>query len=272
MKALLRSDRGPVSDPDSRPSHRDGTAVVYVPGIDGTGNLLLGTQERLEGRFRLVCLRYEAEDSPDDRARDSYEALAGDIMRILDERGIDDAVLVAESFGGAVALTCALDHPSRVCAVAIVNSFAWYPKRASLALGRVFAPLVTRSMFDWFRPRFAPWSLFGQPRDDEALRRFRAIEGGFFDRAYRRRLAMIRGLDLRPRLRELRMPVALFAATRDRVVPSMQCARTMQEHIPHATLEVVEGGGHLILPLSPLPWPEWIAALAQSHPEDDTRA
>ncbi|MCA8968702.1 MAG: alpha/beta fold hydrolase [Planctomycetes bacterium] len=262
MKALLRSDRGSES----------GTAVVYVPGIDGTGELLLGTQERLEERFRLVSLRYEAENTPADRARDSYEALAGDIMRILDELGIEDAVLVAESFGGAVALTCALDHPSRVRAVAIVNSFAWYPKRASLAWGRAFAPMVTRTMFDWFRPRLAPWSLFGKPRDDEALRRFRAIEGGFFDRAYRRRLAMIRGLDLRPRLHELRMPVALFAATRDRVVPSMRCARTMQEHIAHATLEIVEGGGHLILPLSRLPWPEWIRALAHPHPDADTRA
>ena len=35
-----------------------GPPLVYVPGIDGTGRLLLSTAERLTSRFRLICLRY----------------------------------------------------------------------------------------------------------------------------------------------------------------------------------------------------------------------
>src|SRR6185503_7188673 len=35
-----------------------GPPLVYVPGIDGSGELLLGTAARLERRFRLTRLRY----------------------------------------------------------------------------------------------------------------------------------------------------------------------------------------------------------------------
>ena len=250
MQTRLRSDRG------------SGTPLVYIPGIDGSGALLLGNEAVLERAFRLVTLRHLSEESAACRERDHYAALASDVVAVLDTLGIARAVLVAESFGGAIALRCALDHPERVAALGIVNSFAWFPKRASLALGRVFAPLVLRPVFDWFRPRIAPWSLFGKLREADALRRFAGVRGVYFDRGYRRRLAMIQGLDLRDELHRIDQPVRLFAATHDRVVPSLRCARTMQERLPHATTSVVDGGGHLILPLASLPWRDWLGELA----------
>lgn len=224
---------------------------MYVPGIDATGALLLGTAARLERHFRLLRLRHVAKDATDD---DRYETIADSIVEILDAAQIDDAMLLAESFGGAVALQCALDHPRRIRALAIVNSFAWMPKRFALALSRLGAPLLPRTMFEYFRPRIAPWSLFGHRREDDALRRFREHHGTWFDYAYRRRLTMIRSLDLRPRLHEIEQPVALFASDMDRVVPSVTCARTMQQSLRNVTLEIVEGGGHLILPLESIPW------------------
>ena len=33
--------------------------LIYLPGVDGTGELLLGTAARLIERFRLIRLRYE---------------------------------------------------------------------------------------------------------------------------------------------------------------------------------------------------------------------
>ena len=39
-----------------------GPPLVYVPGIDGSGELLLGAAARLERRFRLTRLCYRGED------------------------------------------------------------------------------------------------------------------------------------------------------------------------------------------------------------------
>lgn len=236
--------------------------MVYVPGIDGTGELLLGTARRLEERFRLVRLRYDVE-GPGEEVRDTYPALAGSVAGVIGELGIERSVVIAESFGGAVALQLALDRPERVSALGIVNSFAFYPRRARLALARRAAPLVPRPLFHLGRRWLAPFALFGERRDPDSIAAFRAIPGACFDEGYARRLAMIAGLDLRPRLPELTLPVRLWASGTDRVVPSVACLREVAAALPDARLEVVPGAGHLLLPLADQPWPDRVSELVE---------
>lgn len=246
MRTRLHADEG------------SGPPLVYVPGIDGSGEFLLGQAEVLARRFRLLRLRHEGSD-PD---RDGYEAMAADVIEILERAGIGRALLLAESFGGGIVLQAALDHPERVAGLALVNSFPRFGRRLRLAMTRGVAPLVPQPLFRWARHTLAAWSLFGRRRDAEALRRFRSVPASRFDAAYRRRLRMIAALDLRPRLPELRPPVALFASTHDRVVDSVRQARAMAALLPDATVEIVTGGGHLILPLD-LPWTDWLLRLAE---------
>lgn len=250
MIAEVRSDRG------------TGPPVVYVPGIDGSGRMLLGTEERLVRRFRLATLAYRIEPGTPPDA-DSYPALAASVVSCLDEPGLSRALLLAESFGGAVALQAALDHPERIAGLAIVNSFVHYPARLRLWVSRVGLPLVPRRLFAGCRKLLAPYSLFGNLRDDEAVRALLADQFDFTGCGYRRRLRMIAGLDLRGRLREVRQPVALFAGDRDRIVASVPMGRAMASALPDAELEVVRGGGHLLLPLSTLPWEDWLEKLCE---------
>jgi pimeloyl-ACP methyl ester carboxylesterase len=245
MIAALRADEG------------EGAPVVYVPGIDGTGDMLLGTTERLAERFRLVRLRY----LPD--GADGYPELAASIDALLEELGLERVVVLTESFGGAVSLQLALDHPERVAALGVVNSFAYHPWRARLWMSRVASPVVQGRLFRVCRRTLSPIALFGPRGSREIRRAFRAVGGIGLDAPYRRRLQMIRGLDLRPRLGELKTPLALFAADADRIVPSVPAASEIRALVPHATLEVLPGAGHLVLPLPDEPWPERVAALAR---------
>jgi pimeloyl-ACP methyl ester carboxylesterase len=100
-----------------------GTPLVYLPGIDGSGQLLLGTAARLEERFRLIRLRYRLSANPSHR---TYAHLASSVVAAVSLRGVDRMALLAESFGGAVALQAAIDFPDRVIALALVNTFAHY--------------------------------------------------------------------------------------------------------------------------------------------------
>lgn len=234
-----------------------GTPLVYVPGIDGSGALLLDTAPRLARAFRLVRLRYLPQGG------DSYAGLAASIDGLLAERGIERALLLSESFGGAVALQLALDWPGRVAGLAIVNGFARHPWRLRLLVSWLGAPLVRGWVFRAARRFLSPSALFG-PRSSAPLRaRFAAVGGIGLDQAYRRRLQMIRGLDLRPRLPRLACPLALYASDADRIVPSLRAAREMQALAPDATLEVLARAGHLVLPLPEEPWVERLQALAE---------
>src|SRR5690242_10693036 len=115
----------------------DGPAVVLVPGINGSGELFYRQVPRLGRAYRVATysLRDEA---------DSFEQLVADLAHVveivapLDRR----AVIIGESFGGAVALTLALTHPERVTALVILNSFAHFDPQIRLWLAIAGVTLV----------------------------------------------------------------------------------------------------------------------------------
>ena len=239
-----------------------GPPVVYVPGIDGTGELLLETGPRLAESFRLIRLSYEAE-RPAPAGGDRYEDLAQSIVDRLDELGVERAILLAESFGGGVALHVALAHPERVSGLLIVNSFAYYSARARLLWSTLSSPLIPDPLFHLGRRYLAPRLLFGPRRESESFRSFQRLSGVAFDDGYCRRLRMIRRLDLRPNLPAIRMPVALYASDSDRVVQSVHEMSAMAQRLPNATFEVLRDMGHLALPMVEEPWTERLQALVR---------
>lgn len=243
MLARLRADAG------------EGKPVVYLPGIDGSGDLLLGTAEVLSRSFRLVRLRYEHREGEPV----SYGALAASVARLLRERSATPALLLAESFGGAVALRVALDHPEVAAGAVLVNTFPYYSKRFALALSRLFAATVPRPLFELLRSSVGPLILFGGRREKDAAASFRRLRLSGFDRAYRMRLAMIAGLDLRAELPRVSQPVSIVAGTWDLVVDSARQAQRMGSLLPRARVEIVERGGHLLLPLEQLDWSRRLA-------------
>lgn len=240
--------------------------VVYVPGIDGTGELLLGTAQRIERSFHLVRLRYEGRQCREiadgtARPKDLYEELAASIALSLDEINLPRAVLLAESFGGGVALRFALDFPERVAGIVLVNTFCWYPERFRAALGAALFPW-TPTFFLRLGRRVMPGALFFRPRRDaEVEREFAALQPGFTDPGFGDRLRALRGLDLRSSLGSVRCPVALFASTHDRVVPTMRTMPLLANGLPNATFERIERAGHIVLPLREEPWEERLIAL-----------
>ena len=236
----------------------EGPTLVYIPGIDGTGEYLLGTADRLREHFRLIMIEYFDDDSP---LPDSYEHHAATLHEALTEHNLHPDLLLAESFGGAVALQYCLDHPGEIQGLALVNTFPWYRRRTKLRLTRLLFPLTRTRLFYALRRRLAPWALFGQLREPEALRLFQARTDPIFDSLYARRLALIAHLDLRPRLEEIDCPVLLFASEKDRVVDSVRQARLMHSLLPHSRLHIIPLGGHLILPLASIPWPQHLQSL-----------
>jgi pimeloyl-ACP methyl ester carboxylesterase len=147
--------------------------------------------------------------------------------------------------------------------LALVNGFAHYRDRLGLAFTRSVFALAPEAWIHAARARFVQRGLFEPRRDDAALRALLALRGDWFDARYRARLALIQRLDLRPRLAEIRCPVALFAADRDRVVAAVPAAREMQTRLHDCELTVIPSAGHVVLPLAAEPWEERLERLAR---------
>jgi len=213
--------------PSSKP------ALIYAPGIDGTGRLLF-RQQALHDAYDVRCVAY-----PQDRTH-TYADLAGMFARELECAG--GATLLAESFGGAVALMVALARPRLVQRLVLVNTFAYYPRRAYIELPALAGPyLPAVPSHPVSRPiRRALFFGSGVPAADR--RRWWDVTACVPVSAFGRRFTLIADLDLRPRLSELPMPTLVVAAPDDHVVPPV-AGRLLARRIPGAKL-VEPRAGH----------------------------
>ncbi len=200
--------------------------VVYLPGIDGTGRLL-HRQRRLQEQYQLHCLSYPQ------LTRHTYADLVTLAIRQLKHCG--PSVVLAESFGGAVALMTALARPEWVRRLVLVNTFAYYPRRFTIDCLSLLGP--------WLPTRPSP------PNTRRLRGRFffsagtsEAEQDAWWDltadvpmRAYGNRFRMIHDLDLRERLPEITIPALVFVAPNDWIVPP-PAGRLLAKRLPQASL------------------------------------
>lgn len=238
----------------------DGPELVYVPGLDGSGELLLGAAQRLEEHFRLGRLCYQLSEW---RAPETaYAGLARSIVERFDADGITRPLIVAESFGVAVALRIALDFPERVRGLLLVNGFARYQNQARLRAGRALSAVLPPVLFRVGRYLGAQQSLFAPRKNAQVLTEFRALKRLKMDAGYRFRMAMIQSVDWLDELDRVACPTHVFASECDRVVGSVRAGKQIVERIPGARFELIPKAGHLVLALPEEPWIARLQTLA----------
>jgi len=215
--------------------------VLYLPGLDGTGRLLY-RQGPLHDGYRVICEAY-----PQDRFA-TYEEMARSAAGALEAAGGRPATVLAESFGGAVALTLALRRPDLVERLLLVNTFAHFPHRLRIHLFALLSELLParpsppRSRA--FRARF-----FFSPRVSQEVR------DGWWGRTsdvpmrgFTLRLRLVRRVDLRPQLSRVYCPALVLVAADDRVVPP-RAGRELARLLPNAhLLEMRVGHAALVHP------------------------
>jgi pimeloyl-ACP methyl ester carboxylesterase len=218
-----------------------GPLLVSISGLDGTGELFFKQAPQLAQSFRVVTFRQR------DDGDFSYEDLADDVAAIIRDVGESRATIVAESFGGGVALVFALRYPQMVERLVIVNSFPRYRERRRIRLAAWFASWLP---FKAIWPLRVATSLLGLYMDGVRgadRRRFfqavRAVNG----KAYGRRLRLIAELDLDDRLSAVHMPALLIATKKDMLVRSIREARFMAERLPNARVRIITHAGHACL-------------------------
>lgn len=216
----------------------EGPPLLYIPGLDGTGLLFYRQVRVLSHRFRVITFRLR------DDAKD-MESLVADVAQLLD-RAVPDgepAVVVGESFGGALAMSFALAHPSRVRHLVILNSFSRITPVFKLHLA-----IASMSVMPWRTMqvvrRLTAWRLHSPHTHRDEIRRFLMLTRATTRLGYLNRLRILTRYDLRTRLHELRVPTLYLAADQDHLIPSVQQATYMASRVPHATLRVLEGHGH----------------------------
>lgn len=231
---------------DSHPAHlRDISppgveTVVLVPGIDGTAELFYRQIPLLAEYFDVVA--FPLPDHPDASMAD----LADELAELIDEVGHDGAILLGESFGGALSLHVGLRHPDLVKGLVIVNSFPYLDNRLQL----LAAPRLLR-ILPWgampLARRLTEHRIHSSHVGDDELREFRQRTRSIERDGYIRRMQLVYGHDLRDELEQIKAPTLFLAGTEDRLVPSAHWATFMGERVPNSEVMLLDGYGHCCL-------------------------
>lgn len=183
---------------------------------------------------------------------------AGWLEALLEALGIEEAVLVGHSWGGALTMTHALLHPDRVRALVLVGPYVQpgtepddvfheFPRLPFMRsfighlflvpVGRLIGPFFVRASFDpepvpeGYEERWLDLTL--RPSQfDTTLEEIRTID-----------LALA---NLAPRWPEVEVPVTVIAGDKDRSVDPYQNAQPVAEAMPQSELIWLEGAGHMV--------------------------
>jgi pimeloyl-ACP methyl ester carboxylesterase len=237
-----------------------GQPVVLLHTVFQHGDAWREVIPRLAGRFRVICPDLRGcgwTDAP--RRGYDKEALAADVLGLLDALGIDRAAVVGHSLGGFLGFLLALRHPDRVkrlVALGVGHPWPrprdtlpsihrnWYQAVAALGRGRgarAVAPWVLRGTSPtpeaW--PDDRVWAYTARLADP---RRAQAVSAMYRSLLGRELLSILRG-----RYRDMRLgpPTLLVVGSRDYFFP----ISTLSGWEPYAEdlrLEVVGGAGHFL--------------------------
>ena len=218
-----------------------GPLLIYVPGLDGTGQLFFKQTPLLARSHRVVTFRSR------EHGRFTYEDLADDLAAIIQELGEERATILGESFGGTVALNFALRHPRMVERLVVINSFPRFRKRFNVRLAvKLASGLPFRLLLPVRRAANVLGLLAdGVSREDRRLF-WEAIRTVNVE-AYARRVQLIADLDIENRLSEIQAPTTLIASDRDLLIPSVKEALAMAARMQSAKVKIIEGAGHVCL-------------------------
>jgi pimeloyl-ACP methyl ester carboxylesterase len=235
--------------------------IVLVHGAGcNLEDMRLALGEKLATRHHVILIDRAGMGWSERRGSGSSPAYQAAILRdVLDRLGVGRAVVVGHSWGGALAMAFALDHPDRVAGLVLLapplfpfpRSMTWlysifatpvagwlYAHTLALPLGALFIGLGLGSAFLPQRPPrgyirqtaalllLRPATFLANARDVDDLRVFLAREA--------------------KRYGTLATPITVMTGDRDMVVAPQRHAMAFAAAVSGARLEVLPGIGHML--------------------------
>jgi pimeloyl-ACP methyl ester carboxylesterase len=212
--------------------------VIFVHGAGGT-HTHWGYQLRdLAASRRVIALDLPGHGRSALPGRDSIGGYRTALIAFLDALGLDRAVLVGHSMGGAVCLQTALDTPERVAGLGLAGTSGRLRVLPAILEGlandrsRAIRLIVEHSYADGAPEELLQRAYAGYAACDPAT-----LYGDF--------VACDR-FDVIDRLAQIGCPTAIVTGSEDRMTPPKR-VEALRERIPGSTLTLIPHAGHMAM-------------------------
>ena len=200
----------------------------------------------LARRFRVLAydLRGHGESgAPSDNS--TLQELASDVAALLDQLQISNAAFVGISIGGMIGQHFALQYPDKLTALVLCSTGARTEPKARITIEERIntvrreglASQVAPTLARWFTPKFVEESPANVAWIADLI--LRTSVNGYAGCA-----RAVQGLDVIDALHEVRARTLIVPGEFDAAFPE-QASREIQQRIPNAELQLLEGAAHL---------------------------
>ncbi|MBE9036900.1 alpha/beta fold hydrolase [aff. Roholtiella sp. LEGE 12411] len=219
---------------------------VYLPGMDGTGQLLRSQTAGLEVGFDVRCLALPRKDLT------TWDVLTKNVLNLihaeLEKSSHRSVYLCGESFGGCLAMKVAIQTPQLFKRIILINPASAFQLRPWLNSASQLTYLVPEHLYEVGTLGLLPFlaSLPRISRSDrhELLKTMRSVPPA----TVLWRLSLLREFHVDDdQLRRLTQPALLIAGASDRLLPSVSEIRRIADILPNAKMMVLPDSGHACL-------------------------
>lgn len=219
---------------------------VYLPGMDGTGQMLRSQTAGLEVGFDVRCLAIPRQDLT------SWEVLTNNVLNLIHaelEKSTHRSIyLCGESFGGCLAMKVATKAPHLFKRIILINPASAFKLRSWLAWASQLTYLVPDCFYDigafGLLPFIASLERMTSSDRHDLLKTMRSVPS----KTVNWRLSLLREFEINDnQLRRLTQPVMLIAGGSDRMLPSVSEVQRIANILPNAQVLILPNSGHACL-------------------------
>lgn len=229
-----------------RPLNPGAPLFIYLPGMDGTGQLLTRQLAGLEKGFDIRCLALAVND------RSSWEQLTEQVINLitteLKQHPRQSVYLCGESFGGCLALKVMLHSPQLFDRLILINPASSFKRYPWIYWGSYFVRSMPEPFHYVAYASFLPFlaSLSRMEADDRCVL-FEAMYSVSQETSVWR-LSLLREFQVNEKeLQRITQPTLVIASGSDRLLPSISEAQWLVKQLPNAQMYVLPHSGHACL-------------------------
>lgn len=224
----------------------DAPLFVFLPGMDGTGQLLRTQTVGLGAAFDIRCLVIPADDLT------SWDVLTEKVVGLIElelQKQPDRSVyLCGESFGGCLAMKVALHSPQMFDRIILANPASAFNQQLCLRLGTPYLHYLPEVLYHMGAVCLLPFLAALErmmPIDRRAL--LDAMKS-VPSKTINWRMSLLREFDVdETQLRRITQPVLAIAGANDRLLPSVAEAQRLASCLPNAQTLILPNSGHACL-------------------------
>jgi 3-oxoadipate enol-lactonase len=224
----------------------DRPAILFANSLGTTHRMWDAVVEELAPDFR--CIRFDTRGHGASRRKnaDAFEIadLAGDVIAILDNLGLERVHVAGLSLGGMTGQVLAARYPQRVASLTLMATTAHMPPaqgwldRAALVRKECMKAILEATLPRWFTPGYLAAH---PPAIDRIARDFVANDAD----GYAACCEAIARMDLRALLPNIKTQTLVIAGKQDPATP-VAMSEFLCAQIPKARLAVLDPAAHLL--------------------------